>query len=118
MANDGFDLGAIGDILSSMSSDDIENLKGAAQSLFSSAPEKPKKPPESVNTSQGMPDFSSLAKIASIMSLLSSEQNDPRCNLLAALRPMLTEPRQQKIDQAVKMLHLLAVLPKLKEIKL
>lgn len=118
MANEGFDLGSIGNLLSSLSAEDMENLKGAAQTLFSQQ-EKPKKesPPNPMPPQSGM-DFSSFAKIASIMSALSGPQNDPRCDLLEALRPMLSDSRQQKIDQAVKMLHLLAVLPKLRELNL
>lgn len=115
MANDNFDLGSIGNLLSSLSAEDMENLKGAAQTLFSSqeAPKKEAPPPPQSNM-----DFSSFAKIASIMSALSAPQSDPRCDLLKALRPMLSSSRQQKIDQAIKMLQLLTVLPKLKELNI
>lgn len=111
------DFGSIGDILGSLSAEDIENLKGAAQAMFSSADNSQKQtPPKQESSTEAGFDFSSFAKIASIMSIISSEQKDPRCDLLSALKPMLSGERQQKIDQAIKMIRLFAIIPKLKEL--
>lgn len=99
------DMGAISQLLGSLSEDDIENLKSVASSMFSSS----EKPPEEEKKSANDFDLSSLMKIASIMNAINSEKKDPRCDLLMALRPMVAKERQQKIDQAVKMLRLAAV---------
>lgn len=114
---EGIDLGSIGNIIGSMSEEDIESLKGVAQAMFSSA-EKPKEPPKPEPPKEqpfGF-DFSSFSKIASIMNILSSEQKDPRSDLLKALKPMLSDDKKQRVDEALKMLQLFAILPKIKEL--
>lgn len=110
--------GSIGDIISSLSPEDIASLQAMAQNIFGSETKKeePKKPPQEPSPFQGGFDFASMAKLASVMSLFSSEQKDPRCDLLNALRPLVAGEKQQKVDQAVKMLRLLSVLPKIKEL--
>lgn len=114
---DGIDLGSIGNILGSMSADDIESLKGVAQAMFSSG-ENEKEKPKNNPPKQQAPnlDFSSFAKIASVINLLSTEQKDPRTDLLKALKPMLSTEKQQKVDEAIKMISLFAILPKIKEL--
>ena len=118
MNPDVFNADSFGDIISSLSPEDIASLQSMAQNLFGgdTKKEEPKKPPQSPPPSSGSFDFASMAKIASIMSLFSNEQKDPRCDLLNALRPLVASEKQQKVDQAVKMLRLLAVLPKIKEL--
>lgn len=118
MNSDSLNADALGDIISSLSPEDIASLQSMAQSIFGgeSKKEEPKKPPETPSPFQSGFDFASMAKIASIMSLFSSEQKDPRCDLLQALRPLVASEKQQKVDQAVKMLRLLSVLPKIKEL--
>lgn len=122
MSPDGIDANAINDILSSLSEEDMENLKSMAQELFSSSPSSEKKnqnsppPKQNRSTDAGSSfDFSDIAKIASLMNLISGDKNDPRYDLLRALRPMLSKDKQPKVDQAVKMLQLMSILPKIKE---
>lgn len=107
----------ISQILSSLSEDDVEQLKNVASSFFPQGekqqPSKEKKPPEQ-ETEQL--DFESMKKIMNILKLLKSDVHDPRCDLLYALKPMLKEKRREKVDQAAKMLQLLSVLPKLQEL--
>lgn len=107
----------ISQILSSLSDDDVEQLKNVAQSFFPGGGEKEqpkeKKPPEKEGEQL---DFESMKKIMNILNLLKSDVHDPRCDLLFALKPMLKEPRREKVDQAAKMLRLLSVLPKLREL--
>lgn len=114
---DSVDLSGLENIISSLSDEDIEGLKGMAQALFSEnqQQEKPQGKNESSASFSDF-DFDSLSKIASIMSLLSNEQNDPRCDLLKAIRPMVSEEKKSKVDQAMKMLRLMSILPKLKEL--
>lgn len=97
-------MSSISELLGSLSEQDIENLKNVASSMFSA-----EKPPQEPKKSAPDFDLSSLMGIASVMSAISSEKKDPRCDLLMALRPMVAKERQQKIDQAVKMLQLAAV---------
>ncbi|MFI3141958.1 MAG: hypothetical protein R3Y27_06595 [Clostridia bacterium] len=116
----------IGSILSSLSDDDIDSLKSMAGSFFANANEQssnetsnqqappPPKNEESSDFDFNL-DFESIAKITSIMSKLSSKKKDPRSDLLLALRPLLSEEKQGKVDQATKIIQLLEILPLLKE---
>ncbi len=115
----------IENILSSMSSEDMEMLSGMAQSLFASAGEGEKKEKEkeapATPPSAGNPfssfniDPATLGRIMSIMQKLQSRPEDPRYNLLLSLRPMLSEKRQGRIDEALKLLSVLSLLPLLNE---
>jgi len=66
-------------------------------------------------------DFSSLLKaeemqsVFSIISRLKSGGNDPRSQLLNALKPHLSEPRREKVDTAIKILKMIELLPLLSE---
>ena len=102
-------------IISSLSNDDIENLRNMAESLFGKEESKEKQ--QNAPSFSGF-DFSSVSKIASLMSLFSSPKNDPRCELLYALKPLIGEEKRPKVDQAIKMMQIMAVLPKLKEMNI
>ena len=111
-------------IISSMSSEDMEMLKAAAESIFSSSGHREEKKesrqekPSSGNIFDGFNiDFEMLTKIMSLTEKLRNQPQDPRCNLLLALRPMLTEKRQSKVDQAIKMISLLSFLPIIDELR-
>lgn len=56
-----------------------------------------------------------LGNIMSIVSKLNNQQNDARTSLLLALKPHLSEEKQEKVDTAIKILRLLDLLPILKE---
>lgn len=60
-------------------------------------------------------DTADLNKILGIVSKLKSKGDDASSNLLLSLKPHLSEPRQQKVDTAIKILKLLDLLPYLKE---
>ena len=106
---------SINDIISSLSADDIENLKAAAESFFGSKEEKPKKN-EAPKQEGGIPDLSSIlgnaqmmAKISSVMGMMN-KRND-REELIRALKPLLSEKRRKRADSAVQMLKLFEILP-------
>ncbi|MCM1545210.1 MAG: hypothetical protein NC110_07925 [Ruminococcus sp.] len=112
---------SLNEVISSLSADDIEALSGMAQSLFSSADsvksnEEKSEKPKPQNDSSPAFDFGSIAKIASIMEMFTGSSKDPRCDLLNALKPMLAEEKQDKVDQAIKMIKLISILPKIKEL--
>jgi len=59
--------------------------------------------------------YNELMNIMSIVSKLNTKNDDARTNLLAALKPHLSEPKREKVDTAIKILRLLELLPILKE---
>ena len=109
---------SINDILSSLTDEDMENLRAAAESFFSSNEEKSSAPPPSGSS---MPDFSGIlgnaqmmAKISSIMSAMNKK--DGRTRLIEALKPLLSEKRRHRADEAMQMMKLFELLPTLTQI--
>ena len=109
---------SINDILSSLTDEDMENLRAAAESLFSSKEETSSQPPPS---GSAMPDFSSIlgnaqmmAKISTIMGAMNKK--DDRTRLIEALKPLLSEKRRQRADEALQMMKLFELLPTLTQI--
>ena len=115
---------AIENIINSMSQKDIEDLTAMASQLFSSPnsnPEPDSKPnsnprPEHNDPTDGI-DFDTITKIASVLGKLSSQPKDPGCELLTALKPMLSPERRHKADEAIKMMRLISLLPLLKDLQ-
>ncbi len=115
----------IENILSSMSSEDMEVLSGMAQSLFSSMgqmeekeePSPPPPPKDSNPFSSFNLDFETVNKIMTLMGKLNRRPEDPRYNLLLSLKPMLSQKRQGKIDDALKIMSLLSFLPIIDELR-
>ena len=102
---------SINDILSSLTEEDMENLRAAADSLFSSDEDSEK-------SGGGMPDFTDMlgnarliAKISSLMGAMN--KNDDRTRLIEALKPLLSEKRRKRADEAVQMMKLFEILPAL-----
>ena len=52
-----------------------------------------------------------IGKIMSVMSRLKTGQSDSRANLLLALKPPLSAPRQEKVDTAIKLLKIIDLVP-------
>ena len=109
---------SINDILSSLTDEDMENLRAAAESLFSSKEEKQSEPPPSGNS---MPDFASILGNAQMMSKISTimgamNKKDDRTRLIEALKPLLSEKRRHKADEAMQMMKLFELLPTLTQI--
>ena len=124
-----FDLGAI---LNSLTPDDIENLKQTAASVLGNNFEPPTKGNETNNKKEanqiniddllknvagsksfGMPDLSQLSAIVPILQAFNSK--DERLDFINALKPLLSEERQKKADEATKLVKLMSVLPLLRE---
>ena len=77
-------------------------------------PAAPALPPAPANTAPGV-DGELLQAVMKIAPLLSTiRQEDKNTRLLRALRPMLGQERQRKLDGAEKMLQMLRFLPLLK----
>ncbi len=95
---------------------DPESMNGVrqmAQALLS----KQESPPANENLS--LPDNpfdeQQMMQVLSIVNQLKARKDDNRTALLLALKPHLSEPRQEKINTAVKLLKLIDLLPVLKQ---
>ncbi len=56
-----------------------------------------------------------MGKIISIMSQLKNRADDSRLNLLLALKPLLSTPKREKVDTAIKLLKIIDLLPLIKD---
>ena len=97
--------------ISSMLSDpqQLARIREMAAGLLGSEQQSP--PPQA---SPSLPDMD-LSKVLGIMSKFKSQDTDNRSRLLLALKPHLSEKRQERVDRAVKILKLLDMLPLLQE---
>lgn len=97
----------------------MNRVRKMAESLLGSQRQEdtpsPASPMLSNTDSVGIAGGDELRAVMNIMSRLKNEKNDSRTQLLLALKPHLSEPRQEKVDTAVKILRLLDLLPYLKE---
>lgn len=114
----------IGSILNSFSPEDMENIKNIASSFLGDSKSKPQPqpPPErKESTQQGFPDLSSLgmpdlSQLSALVPVLQAfNQPDSRLDFINALKPLLSQERQQRADEALKLVRLLSVLPLLRE---
>ncbi|MBR3960815.1 MAG: hypothetical protein IKK13_01215 [Clostridia bacterium] len=98
--------------ISSMLSDPQQLAKireMAAGLLGNEQPSTPPPPPP-----PALPDID-MGKLLGIMSKFKNNNTDNRSRLLLALKPHLSEKRQERVDRAVKILKLLDMLPLLQE---
>ncbi len=128
----------IGDILSSLSAEDMKNLQNIAASLTGSAQGGGREPPNQNRNSNQNPsqppnadpsfgtnqrpesqplglDPKAFSDIAGLMSKLGSSGDDPRCRLISSLKPMLSPEKQKRADEAIRILKLKDRLHVLKE---
>jgi hypothetical protein len=95
----------------------LDKIKSLAGLLGGTAPEQPspaQPEPEQSSSPLGV-DTDTLNMISKVMPLLSGfRQEDDSTRFLHALRPMLGEERQKKLDEAIKLLQLMRMLPLLK----
>lgn len=115
----------IGSILSSLSSEDINNLKNVANSILggeNSQEQEKKEPPKNKDngdfkmpdlSSLGFPDMSQFSNLLPLLSALNSR--DEREDFICALKPLLSDERRKKADEAMKFVKLLSIIPLLKE---
>ncbi len=110
----------INDIISSLTDEDIENLKAAAANFFGNLQEEGTKK-EKPSADNGMPDLSQLLGNAQMMAKLSSimgamNKKDSRAALIEALKPLLSEKRRRRADDAMQMIKLFDVLPQITDL--
>ena len=107
----------ISDLLGSP--DGLDRLKTVAEGLLGEDlfKEEPCQKQESgfslpENLLENMGNMQGIMKIAK---LLGNEQKDSRIELLRALKPHLSEERAKRVDKAISILKIVAVLPILRE---
>lgn len=66
------------------------------------------------NESSGLPNLD-IGKLMNIQKLLSQRKDDSSTALLRALKPHLAEENRKKVDEAVRIMELLDLLPLIKE---
>jgi len=103
----------IGEILSSLSADDIENLKKTAESLFGGNSNNSAK---ETNDIGNMLNPEAIVQITKIMGAMNSD-GGKRAKLLEALKPNLSEKRRKKADDAIQIVKLLDILPLLNNLQ-
>lgn len=94
----------ISEILSSLSEEDMANLKDMAKDLFASS---------EGGTTPALADLSGL-DIGSLSKLIAPKE-DERTKLIQSLKPMLSEQRRHKADEAIRLLQIVNMLPLLKQ---
>ncbi len=95
------------------SMDQIKNIM-SSMGLQSGDEGKPQAtPPAPAPGLGGMDIMATVTKLAPLLSKV--QQDDDTTRLLNALRPLLSEKRQKKIDEAIKILHILRILPMVRE---
>ncbi len=100
----------IENLLSSISDEDMAKIKDLAKNLSGS---EGKKSPE-MEKSNFPIDLNTMNKIMSVMGQMGKE--DYRTRLINDLKPMLSDERQKKADEAMKFLQLMEILPLLRGI--
>lgn len=102
----------ISSLLSSLSSSDMEKLKGIASSFMGEKTEEKPKENSSPLASLGLSE-AMLAPLMSSVQQLGAK--DERTEFIKALRPLLSDERKVRADEAMKFLQLMKLLPTLKD---
>lgn len=101
-------------VLSSLSAEDIARLKATAQQFFGSHEEEKKVESAANNDSFNMPfDPKLLTGVARFSKMLN--ETDEKSNFIMALKPLLSDKRQKKADDAVMMLKFMRVINSMQE---
>ncbi|MBR4282888.1 MAG: hypothetical protein IKT35_04150 [Clostridia bacterium] len=98
---------------------EMEKLKNMANSLFGGEGVSPAVSPPPQSTSfLGDVSPDEIAGIMKIVGALKNNVSDKRVNLLVSLKPHLSEKRQKRVDDAIKILRLISLLPILKDMNI
>lgn len=114
----------IGKILSSLSDDDINMLKGLAGSILGSADDgqgADEKPSEQPQQNFSMPQLGAnelemIMKVKKAFDSASTGKAGENAQLINALKPHLSEERRQRADQALELMRVFDMLPIIKEL--
>lgn len=111
----------ISSILQSLTPKDMEQLQSIAAGFLGNGNEKnSSEPTKKEEASSPFSDFnldpSMILKVGNLMRQF--QKDDDRCVFLNSLKPLISEARRKKVDEATKMLKLLTLLPHIKDIGL
>lgn len=105
---------ALGSILNNPQA--MQQIMGLASQLGLGNPapaETPPPPPPPAPDPLGGLDLGALAKIAGVLSSMNT--HDQNVDLLLALKPHFGEKRRKKVDDAIRVMQLVRMLPQLRE---
>ncbi|MBQ9945340.1 MAG: hypothetical protein IJO68_02310 [Clostridia bacterium] len=105
----------ISSLLSSLSQEDIEKLKATAQQFFGQNEDSSGSVKEE-KESTGMPfsfDPKMLTGVARLSKMMN--ENDEKSNFILALKPLLSDSRRKKADDAVMILKFMRIMNTLQE---
>lgn len=97
----------VSSLIDSLSEDDVKKLKETAARFFGDT-EKNEKSENNSNTSFPGLDPKLLMSVARFSSMLN--EHDPRSDFLMALKPLLSESRKNKADEAAMLLKLFRIM--------
>ena len=99
----------VGELLSSLGEDDVKKLKDMAAQFFGAdggeQQTKGSAGPESALTGFDPALLKNVAKMSSLMNA-----KDARCDFMLSLKPLLSEKRRRKADEAVMLLRVFRLL--------
>ena len=103
-----------GDLLNNLSGADISALQEAAKTMFASMQSNDDAPPPKEDPPAGdVPpiDPAMLMQISKLMGAF--REKDSRSDLIAALKPYLSDERKKRADDAMRLIRLMDLLPML-----
>ncbi len=104
----------ISEIVNSLSGEDIDKLKTLANDIFAGDKKESKKGNDNISN-PGI-DAESVQKISRVLSRIKNNpQNSTRTIFINSLKPLLSDRRREKADEAIKMMNLFEILPLLKD---
>ncbi len=92
----------------------MERVRRMAENILGEGnkTEEPSSPLAEIGSALGANEMQSIMQI---ISKFKGAGNDPRAQLLNALKPHLSEPKREKVDTAIKILKVIEILPFLRE---
>ncbi|MBE6750496.1 MAG: hypothetical protein E7560_04970 [Ruminococcaceae bacterium] len=92
----------------------MERMRKMAENLLGEQPKSEENANPNTNFSDAFGNID-IGSLISIINRLKNSRENPRTNLLSALKPHLSEPRQEKVDTAIKILKVIEILPLIKD---
>lgn len=103
----------LNDLLSSLTPEDKKQLQETAAQLLGGSQEKTDQKLPPLDNLLSFGDMNMLGRVGELLSKMNEQ--DSRCDFLFALKPLLHEPRKQKVDQAVNILKMTRLMTMMKE---
>ena len=93
----------------------MDKVRRMAESILGGEEEPTVGPQESRVAGAALPfGEKDLSVITSLITRMKTNENDPRVQLILALRPHLSEKRRERADAAIRLLKLIDLLPLIK----